>query len=254
VTESRPRIFTAADGRELVAVPFWNGVLSALGGMAIGLVVAVVGAIVLVLVVIIATGRTPSTNPGHPLTVAIEVIFYAACGSFAWWRLRTTGRNPLRKPTGHDIRVILIGIAALVLVRTALVVQLMATHQTKHVQTGLEHFDVVTKNPTITAIGVALTLLTLVVLGPIVEEIVFRGLLFGALAPRLGVLAAALITALLFGAIHGDLVLFPALAALGFIAALAYAATGNLVVAIALHTINNSLGAAVLVTKSLQHH
>jgi membrane protease YdiL (CAAX protease family) len=198
--------------------------------------------------------RTPSANPGHPLFVAIGLLFYAACGAFAWWRLRTTGRNPLRKPIGHEIRVILIGVAALILVRVALVAQLMATHQTKHVQTGLEHFDVVTKNPTITAIGVVLTVLSLVVLGPIVEEIVFRGLLFGALAPRLGVLAAALITALLFGAVHGDPVLFPTLAAFGFIAALAYAATGNLTVAIALHAINNSLGAAILVTKSLHHH
>ena len=36
------------------------------------------------------------------------------------------------------------------------------------------------------------------------EEMLFRGLLFGALAPRIGVLAAALVSALLFGAAHGD--------------------------------------------------
>jgi membrane protease YdiL (CAAX protease family) len=249
-----PRILTSADGRERIAVPFWNGVLSALAAVVVGFLAAVPVAIALVVTVIAITGRTPSLNPGHPLAVAIGVIFYAACGAFAWWRLRTTGSNPLRKPNGREIRVILIGVVALVLVRVALVAQLMATHQTKHVQTGLENFDVITKNPTITAISVVLTVVSMVVLAPIIEEIVFRGLLFGALAPRIGVLASALITALLFGAVHGDVVLFPALAALGFIAALAYAATGNLTVAIALHAINNSLGAAVLIGKSLHHH
>ena len=249
-----PRIFTREDGRERIGLPFWNGVLSALGAMVIGFAAAIAGAIALAVTVIAITGRTPSVNSGHPLAVAIGVLFYAACGALAWRQLRTSRRNPIRKPTGRDIRVILIGVAALVLVRIAMVVQLMATHQTKHVQAGLENFDVVTKNPTITAISVVLTVLSMVVLAPIIEEILFRGLLFGALAPRLGVLAGALITALLFGAVHGDLVLFPALAALGFIAALAYAATGNLTVAIALHAINNSVGAAFLVTKSLQHH
>jgi hypothetical protein len=173
VTESRPRIFTREDGRERIGLPFWNGVLSALGAVAIGFAAAIAGAIALVVTVMAITGRTPSVNSGHPLAVAIGVIFYAACGALAWRQLRTSRSNPIRKPTGRDIRVILIGVAALVLVRIAMVAQLMATHQTKHVQAGLENFDVVTKNPTITAISVSLTVFTLVVLGPIIEEIFF---------------------------------------------------------------------------------
>ena len=104
-----------------------------------------------------------------------------------------------------------------------------------------------------TTLSIALILLATVVLAPIVEEMIFRTFLFGALAPRMGVFAGAIVTALLFGAVHGDLVLFPTLAALGFIAALAYAATGNLWVSIALHALNNALGAAVLVAGSLHH-
>ena len=53
---------------------------------------------------------------------------------------------------------------------------------------------------------------------------------------------------------HGDPVLFPTLAALGFVNALAYAATGNLWVRIILHALNNALGAALLIAASLHHH
>jgi membrane protease YdiL (CAAX protease family) len=254
VTASPPRVFTRDDGRDRVAIAFWNGVLSAVAALLIGFVAAVIAGIVLVLAVHGITGHMPSANPGHPLAASIGVIFYVAGGAFAWWRLRATGRNLLRKPSGREIRVILIGVGALILIRVGLVVQLVVTHQTKHIQAGFEHFDVVTQSSTMTAVGVGLAVVAMVIVAPIVEEMVFRGLLFGALASRLGILASALITALLFGAVHGDPVLFPSLAALGFVATLAYAATGNLTVAIALHAINNSLGAVLLVTKSLHNH
>ena len=95
-------------------------------------------------------------------------------------------------------------------------------------------------------------MLVLVAIGPLVEEMVFRGLLFGALAPRIGVLLGALVSALLFGLAHGDPVLFPALAALGFVNALLYARTANLTVPVALHGLSNALGAAFLIASSLK--
>ncbi len=203
--------------------------------------------------VVLSTGRTPSLVPGHPLIAISTAASYLAAGAFAWWRIRKMG-GALRPLLRTDVRVILIGTSALILVRAALVVQLLATHQTKHVQSGFEKFDVVSKVPTLTAISIVLTAATLVVVGPVVEEILFRGLLFGALAPRIGVIAGAIISAVLFGAVHGDPVLFPTLAALGLVAALAYAATGNLLVPIVLHALNNALGALFLITGSLNHH
>jgi membrane protease YdiL (CAAX protease family) len=196
----------------------------------------------------------PSLTPGHPLVAATELIFYIAAGWLAFRRMRTTGHNPFRRLHPTEVRTILLGITALLILRIGTAVQLILTNQTKHVQAGFEHFDVVTKAPTLTTLTIALAVLSMVILGPIVEELIFRGLLFGALAPRLGVLASALITALIFGAVHGDLVLFPTLAALGFVAALAYAATGNLWVPITLHMLNNALGAVFLVSTSLRHH
>ena len=251
---SLPRIFTRDDGRDGIAVPFWNGLLSAIGTVAIVTVALFVVMIVLLLTVVLATGRMPSLNAGHPLLATSEAVAYAFGGWFAWHRLRTTGKTAFRAITRRDRRAILIGLGALLLARIGTGIQLALTHQTKHVQSGLENFNVVTSFPVMTAVGITIGVLSMVLLAPIVEEITFRGLLFGALAPRMGVLASAFLTALLFGAVHGDLVLFPTLAALGLINALAYAATGNLWVPIALHAANNTLGAIALVVTSLQHH
>jgi hypothetical protein len=251
---SLPRVFTREDGRDRVAVPFWNGILSAVAAVGIGFAVALGAGIVLTIAVVLATGRAPSVTPGHPFAAAIELTMYAAAGSFAWWRLRTAGRNPFGPLHAHGVRTVLLGVSALVVLRVGTGIQLVLTHQTKHVQAGFEHFDVVTHAPAFTAIGVTLGVVTMVLVAPLVEEIIFRGLLFGALVQRMGVLASALVTALIFGVIHGDPVLFPTLAALGFVTALAYAATGNLWVPITLHALNNALGAVFLVGASLQHH
>jgi len=184
----------------------------------------------------------PSTEPGHLVTGSAELVFYAAGGWFAWVILRRQRPGALRPLRRSEGRVMLIGLGALLVIRVATAAGLLLTGQSGHVQSGFENFDVVSTVPAVTALAVALAALTMVVAGPVVEEIVFRGLLFGALARPLGVLGAALISAALFAGVHGDPVLFPTLAALGFVCALSYAATGNLAVPIVLHAANNVLG------------
>jgi len=254
VTTTRPALFTRADGRERIGIPFWNGILSAVASTLIGFVALFVAVFVVVVAIVLATGHAPSTDPGHPVFAIGQIVFYAAGGAFAWRRLRTPGRTVFRPLDARDVRIMLIAVAALIGVRVVTIIQLVVSNQTQHVQSGFEHFSVTSKAPSITALSVTLAVVTLVFIAPIIEEIVFRGLLFGALAPRLGVLASAAISALIFAVIHGDLVFFPSIAVLGFVAALTYAATGNLVVPIILHALNNALGAAVLIATSLQHH
>ena len=249
-----PRAFTRADGRERTAIPFWPGLLFAVGSIVIGFVVMTGALILMIFAVVLTTAHMPSMNAAHPVVAASQVVFYAAVGCFAWWGLRMCRRQPFRKLTRRDGRAILIGIAMLFIARIGMTAQLIVTHQTKHVQAGFEHFDVTSKTPAITTIALTLAVLSLVVIAPIVEEMVFRGLLFGALAGRLGVLGGAVITALLFGAVHGDPVLLPSLAAIGFISALAYAATGNLWVSIILHAGSNAIGAIVIVAAGLTKH
>ena len=78
---------------------------------------------------------------------------------------------------------------------------------------------------------------------PISEEVCFRGMLFGGLRERLPRLAAALISALIFGGLHAltGLSAVPPLVAFGFVLALLYEKTGSIVPGILLHMLNNSV-------------
>jgi membrane protease YdiL (CAAX protease family) len=82
------------------------------------------------------------------------------------------------------------------------------------------------------------------VLAPMCEEFLFRGYIFTALRNWRGVWPAAMITGVLFGAVHAgsapaaDLV---PLAGLGFGLCLLYRYTGSLYPCIAVHSLNNSI-------------
>jgi hypothetical protein len=82
------------------------------------------------------------------------------------------------------------------------------------------------------------------VVAPMCEEFLFRAYMFTALRNLRGTIPAALITGLLFGAVHVGsapvLDLVP-LAALGFGLCLLYRFTGSIYASIAAHSINNSI-------------
>ena len=65
------------------------------------------------------------------------------------------------------------------------------------------------------AIGVLLTVLMVVLVGPFVEELLFRGVLLTALDERLGGLAAVLLSAPIFAVLHGSVWSFVPLTFLG---------------------------------------
>jgi membrane protease YdiL (CAAX protease family) len=96
--------------------------------------------------------------------------------------------------------------------------------------------------------GVASAALICIV-APIAEEILFRGFIFNALRGWRGTMTAAVITGLLFGAVHAGsapvLDLVP-LAALGFGLCLLYRRTGSLYPGIGAHSLNNSIAFASL--------
>jgi membrane protease YdiL (CAAX protease family) len=88
-----------------------------------------------------------------------------------------------------------------------------------------------------------LQVLLIVFAAPISEEVCFRGMLFGGLRERMPRLAAALISALIFGGLHATtgLSAVPVLVAFGFILALLYEKTGSIIPGILLHMLNNSV-------------
>ena len=94
---------------------------------------------------------------------------------------------------------------------------------------------------------VLVTLVDTVVLTPVFEELVFRGLLFGTLRRGLGPAAAALVSAVVFAVAHGYGVLgFAAVFVSGVLWAWAYERTGSLVPSITAHAVDN-LSAALTV-------
>jgi hypothetical protein len=95
---------------------------------------------------------------------------------------------------------------------------------------------------------VTASLLGTVVFAPVLEEIVFRGLLYATLRRRLGWPLAALLSAAVFAAAHGYGVAgFGSVFASGLMWAVAYEKTGSLLPGMAAHAANNvSAACAVL--------
>jgi membrane protease YdiL (CAAX protease family) len=91
--------------------------------------------------------------------------------------------------------------------------------------------------------AVPVQILLIVVAAPISEEVCFRGFLFGGLRKRLPRLAAALVSALIFGGLHATtgISAVPPLIFFGFVLALLYEKTGSIVPGILLHMLNNSV-------------
>ena len=85
-----------------------------------------------------------------------------------------------------------------------------------------------------------------VVLAPFTEEVVFRGLLLPLLVRRGGPAAGLLATAVFFGAVHGDLGTFPALAVFSVALSLAYARTGTLWVPMGMHALFNAASMSLM--------
>ena len=86
------------------------------------------------------------------------------------------------------------------------------------------------------------------VLAPLGEELFFRGLLFRRLARSAGLWPALVTSALLFAVFHGNIRGFVIYMWLGLVFAGAYAATGRLTCAIAVHFGNNAITLATLLT------
>jgi membrane protease YdiL (CAAX protease family) len=91
--------------------------------------------------------------------------------------------------------------------------------------------------------AVPVQILLIVVAAPVSEEVCFRGMLFGGLRTRMPGLAAAAVSAVVFGALHAltGLGAVPVLIFFGFVLALLYEKTGSIVPGILLHMLNNSV-------------
>ena len=96
--------------------------------------------------------------------------------------------------------------------------------------------------------GVLGSVLVLVVIAPFCEEFLFRGFIFGALRNWRGPIVAALLTGILFGAVHvgsAPAVDLVPLAVLGVILCAIRQLTGSVYPGIVMHAFNNSVALVV---------
>ncbi len=92
------------------------------------------------------------------------------------------------------------------------------------------------------SVGMVAFGLTLVLLmGPVVEEIFFRGFFYNALKVKWGKKWAILSSGVLFAVLHANLVGFLPIALLGCLLAYSYELTGSLFTSITIHVLHNSL-------------
>ena len=100
---------------------------------------------------------------------------------------------------------------------------------------------------------VALALLALfaIVVAPLAEEVIFRGCIYRFLKSKLRPPAAMLISASIFGLIHGNLMAFVPLTFVGFLLAYTYEKERNLLVPIFYHGLFNLLTLSVTTLHAL---
>ena len=86
---------------------------------------------------------------------------------------------------------------------------------------------------------VAMTVVLACVVGPVVEEVLFRGILFSAVRTQTSRLVAMLISGGIFSALHTNLVGFLPILVLGCLLADLYERTGSLLSCISVHIVHN---------------
>lgn len=177
--------------------------------------------------------------------VVVSSVFYSVIAAFILWRISpTTGVSlndlGLRGLRGRDWGTIGLGLVAILAANLLYQRVMAATGNAQHLQAGFEHVRIQS-----TAAGVFFVVSSAVI-APFAEELLFRMILFRTLAQKMPWLLAAIISAIVFGLGHGDIVAFPVLAWLGFVNAVAYQRTGNILTSMVLHGANNLWASAAL--------
>lgn len=105
-----------------------------------------------------------------------------------------------------------------------------------------------TLQPTLQVLHIAVTVprricmgFTAIIMAPLVEEILFRGIAYKALRERGHPRLALVASSVLFGLIHVNLMTLVPLTVLGIVFALLYERTGNLLAPVAAHSLFNAI-------------
>ena len=189
--------------------------------------------------VVILSGKVPGNRILYdPWTSLAGMAAYAALVAGSLWAAEPVGGRMalgLRKP---DNVARAVGLALLVLVLG--LVAAAALEPLLHGARSQGLTPVKFPGGAEATIGLAVTAVVLVVIGPFAEELYFRGALTAALAPRAGAFTP-FATGALFAAAHLELRAFAALFILGVLLAWLYARTPSILPGVGVHAANNLL-------------
>ena len=160
-------------------------------------------------------------------TLALPVLWYI------YWADGKAGRRPPDRSTGTKVRVFAAAAALFFLyyMAVSLAVEL----------SGIPEKDAAFREAwAADAFSTGGLFLWAVVLAPVLEELLFRGILLRRAERAAGTLPAVLISALLFGLYHGNLSQGITAAAAGLALGYAYVRTDALLVSVVMHTAVNA--------------
>jgi membrane protease YdiL (CAAX protease family) len=219
--------------------PAWTAPIALIAGFG-----AAIFAYVLIGIVASAAGADPD-HPPSGVEIAATVVQDLALVASAIVFARLTARpRPAQfglrsSPIGRAVAWVLVGWLGFV-VFSAIWVSALHIHQRDDLPKELGAGN---GTLALVAVGVLVT-----VIAPMAEEFFFRGYFFTALRSWKGVWPAAVITGVVFGAIHAGSApvgyLVP-LAVFGIVLCLIYWRTGSLYPCMSLHALNNSLAFGV---------
>jgi hypothetical protein len=89
--------------------------------------------------------------------------------------------------------------------------------------------------------GMVLAFISVVVVAPLAEEIIFRGLLCRLASGLWGPLAATVVSSLVFGILHGEAWILFGLIGVGAVLALVFQATGSVTACWTTHAVHNAI-------------
>jgi membrane protease YdiL (CAAX protease family) len=206
-----------------------------------GLVVGVLGAVVVALLAHAGGGSLQNPSPGvTDLDTVVQDLGFVAVAVYLAAHVapvRSSQFGLVRsRRLGRAVALVIAGLGAFYLLSY---VWFAVLHTS-----GAEHSLVKDLGGDTGTLGILAACAVTCVVAPVCEEVLFRGFIFRSLRNWRGLWPAALITGLLFGAVHGlsapAVDLLP-LGFLGFVLCLLYEWTGSLYPCIALHVLNNAI-------------
>jgi uncharacterized protein len=185
-----------------------------------------------------------------PTAMLLTIATYIAIGAGVYWAARRTG--DARRALGlvaPDSWPRALGLALATVVAALAVSALLEPVLHAAREQGLTPQDA--RPPGLQSlIGAVLACIAIVLVGPFVEEMLFRGLLTAGFRRRLGPIRTALLTAALFAIAHALPRGLPALFLLGLALALVYEKCGSTIPGVMIHCLYNGIA----LTAAFAHH